>query len=99
MSKAGRRLLTSGAVTLALAASGCDTTDTLLDQFEVEDGIAAKLAKTDGKRPKSVTCPEDVKQEKGETFDCDIKYRDGTKATAKVELTNDDGAYTFSVER
>jgi hypothetical protein len=84
-----RRLLTVPiAVALAALAAGCG--DTTIDHEKAED-LARKIGNSGTVKLESVSCPEDVKAEKGKDFDCDLVYSDGTKATITLHQTSDDG--------
>ena len=72
---------------IALAAcvlAGC--TDTEIDSGKAEtflrDNVPGALA---------ADCPDGVEAEQGETFECDLEYDDGRRATVTVHIRSDDG--------
>ena len=59
----------------------------MVDTASIESGIKQQV---DTKSPiTKVSCPDDVKQEKGDTFNCTIKAENG--ATGKVKVTQQGG--------
>lgn len=83
----------------AAAVAGCSTTVELLDEGPVEQSLSRQVAQTTGERPRSVTCPEDVTQAKGEEFDCEVNLADGSERKAAVTLTDDEGRFRFELKR
>lgn len=78
--------------TIALASScGEDT----IDADQVEQGIEQDLS-TATTKIESVSCPDDVKKEKGATFECSAKLRGGGKADVQVKQTTAAGNYQYS---
>ena len=75
------------AVALAVAAglAGCGTQK--LDVADAETTIGKRLTR-EAKAKVTVTCPDDVKIKKGDTFNCTAKT---TKDTATVKVTQLDG--------
>ncbi len=65
-----------------------------LDMAKGKEFISSKLEANIGQKPISVTCPEDVKIEKGGTVECTAGFG---PATAKVTLTQDDDQGTVSM--
>jgi hypothetical protein len=71
---------------LVVAIAGCG--EVKIDSGKAEDLVRKVAAKG---QLKTVTCPEDVKAEKGATFDCDLVLADGTKATLTIHQEDDQG--------
>jgi uncharacterized protein DUF4333 len=89
-------LVLASAVALSLGACG----ERKLDVRDAAKKISAKLEEQTGQRPRSVRCPdEDVKAKKGETFRCTVTGRDGSRFGLVATLTDDDGRFTFRVDR
>ncbi len=93
------------AVVLALAAAavgvaGCEasvSTGKTLNTGEAESQIAAGLSKQLG-GDVTVSCPDDVKVEKGATFDCEATAPDGgEQASVTVEQKDDQGNIRWSL--
>jgi hypothetical protein len=83
----------------ALAAAGCGngnggSENKTVDSSKVEQGIKDDLSGTSG-QVASAKCPDDVKSEKGATFNCSVKFANGS--TGKVEVTQTDTT-TFSYD-
>lgn len=45
-----------------------------------------------------VECPQDIESKTGETFFCNIYARDGSVIKTKVNLTDDQGRFTWSIQ-
>ena len=71
---------------VTLAACG----DTTLDTAKVEDEVQ-ELAEGEDIEVDKVECPEDVKAEDGDEFECDVETEDGVDFEAEVEQTSSDG--------
>ena len=88
------RLLTFGIAALGLfAVVGCG--DKTVNTSAVEDAIHQQV--TVAKSPVSkVNCPDNVKSEKGATFNCDVSLENGT--TGKVKVTQSSaGHYSYGL--
>ena len=81
------------AIALGAAALGCG--DENLDTEEVEQGIEQDLSSSTAQIA-SVSCPADVKKEKGEQFTCDAKLEGGGKAQVTVTQTDDRGNAVYA---
>ena len=66
-----------------IAASG------KIDQGKLEDEISADASAQLG-AVESVSCPDDIESDTGETFTCSIDYSDGTTGTADGTVTDGD---------
>lgn len=92
----GSKVVRQGLVAVGIAAvlllGACSSTST-----QVSDEIASQVKdQLDLATEPAVTCPDDAKAEKGETFTCDIDLDDGT---VPVKVTfEDDTKFTSSVE-
>jgi hypothetical protein len=81
----------AGVVALTLAACGGIDTGKLEDEVGSDAQNQADAAGVDA-TVTSVDCPDDIKSETGEKFDCQVSFSDGTSATASGEVTDgDDG--------
>jgi hypothetical protein len=80
------------ALAATVALTGCDKT---IEQGSAESEISDKLQGLVGEKPKSVSCPDDIKAKAGERFKCDVEYSDGTKSSVSATATNDDGNFEF----
>jgi hypothetical protein len=84
-----RRLLTVPlAASLVVLVAGCG--DTTIDQKGAEK-LARQVADSGQIRLKTVSCPSGLKAKKGASFDCDLVYADGTKATITLHQLDDTG--------
>ena len=76
-----------GAVLASAALAACGTKT--LDVAEVEATIGKRLTQ-EAKAKVSVSCPEEVKIKKGDSFDCTAKGREGA-TTVTVTQLDDNG--------
>ncbi len=58
-----------------------------IDMQKARDFISSKLEASIGQKPTSVTCPDEVKIEKGGTIECTVAFG---PATGKATMTQDD---------
>lgn len=72
----------------ALITAGCGTT---LAKSELADEISKQMAAQLDRKPKSVTCPSDLKGEVGQTTDCTFE-EDGETLSVKVTVTKVEGS-------
>ncbi|WP_286989765.1 DUF4333 domain-containing protein [Thermomonospora sp. CIF 1] len=90
-----RKLLAPALLGTALVAgltTGCtDLLDKKVTAAEVESQISDKLADQLGGRPRSVSCPADLRGEVGATLRCDLVTADGTERIVNVTVTGVDG--------
>ena len=80
---------------LALFAAACG--ESKLDTSRLESQIEKTLADRTGFQIESVTCPDDVKAEKGGTFRCTVSTGRGERAAVNVTQTNDEGGVTWKL--
>jgi hypothetical protein len=73
---------------VALLAAGCG--DTVIDDEKAEDAIQASLEESLDRKIAAVDCPSDQEVEKGATFDCSVRFGNGDRATASLEILNKD---------
>ena len=66
--------------------AGCGS-ETTIAKGKAEDFVRDQLRPA----PSGVRCPDDVKAERGKTFECDVNYADGNRGTVTVHMTDDDG--------
>jgi hypothetical protein len=84
-----RRLVTLPlAASLVVLVAGCG--DITIDQKGAE-GLAKKVGNSGQVQLKSVSCPSGLKAKKGASFDCNLVYQDGTKATITLHQLDDKG--------
>ena len=76
-------------VVIGVVLAGCG--ETTIDADKLEGEIAQGVEEQTGTRNVSVDCPDDVKAEKGGTFECEVTAPGGVKANAPVTQTDDDG--------
>jgi hypothetical protein len=82
-----RRKIAAGAIAGLFLLAGCSKTEAVEDK--VQDLVEKNVP---GATDVKVDCPNDVKAEKGEKFDCKLNYtRDGEQvsSTGHVEFTAD----------
>ena len=92
-----RRLLLLPALAAALLA-GCSIGTTTIDSDKAEKKITEGFEQqVPGSEVKSLSCPDDVEAEKGQTATCDITLADGKKGTINVRVLNDDGDIRWDV--
>jgi hypothetical protein len=82
------------AVLLALAAlgfagAGCST-EKVVDKKDVQNTVSSNVEKNLGKKPDSVTCPNDLTGKVGATLDCQAKLG-GASFTVSLKVTSVDG--------
>jgi uncharacterized protein DUF4333 len=77
---------------LVFAAVACTKT---IDSTSLESSIKSQLA-TKGVPGATVTCPDDIKAEKGGTFTCTASAQ-GQTVTLDITQTDDQGHVTFKV--
>ena len=82
------RLLVAGPVALAsFVLAGCGTIDTDKLEDEISSGLRRDLQPFDVSAA-SVSCPDDIDAETGETFDCAVTTDGDTELTVNIEVTN-----------
>lgn len=72
----------------ALVVSGCG--GTVVDSQKAEDAITQNIEDQTNVQVESVSCPDDVDVEAGNTFECEIKLVNGKGATAELKILNED---------
>jgi hypothetical protein len=94
------RYITATSVVIgALALAACGSTEKRLDTREIEQGIKRGVERDNpGTKVVSVTCPDEVEQEKGRTFTCHVKgSKPGEEADARVTQVDDRGRVRYVV--
>ncbi|SEG65647.1 protein of unknown function [Thermomonospora echinospora] len=90
-----RKLLAPALLGTALVAGLTTGCTALLDKTvaasEVEAQIAGKLAGQLGGKPRSVSCPADLRGEVGATLQCSLVTADGTERVVNITVTSVDG--------
>jgi hypothetical protein len=71
---------------LVVLAAGCSSSESTVDAGALERDIKTELQRSN--RVSKVDCPDGVKQEKGETFECTATV-EGKPQIIDVELTSD----------
>jgi predicted small lipoprotein YifL len=77
------------ATALALAACGEKT----LNTGDAEKKIADAVEEQQGTRPERVECPDDMKAEKDESYDCKVFPASGGSVTARITMLDDAGRF------
>ena len=77
------------AATLLLA--GCGSSTKSVSQEQVETRISEQLTKQVGQKPDTISCPGDLKAEKGTTMRCKLTSG-GTSLGLTVKVTSVDGS-------
>ena len=85
--------LAAAALVAALQGCGEKVVDTDKVEALVRDGSANKQL------IRSVECPDDVKAEKGATFDCTLRIRDGSEEKVTIRQIDDDGTVRVAGNR
>jgi hypothetical protein len=86
--------LCAAAVAGALVLSACGSDDTV-DVSKAEQGVENSSLSTSTTQITSVSCPSDVKKEKGKTFTCDVKLSGGGKAEVTVTQTSNHNTFSY----
>lgn len=74
--------------------AGCSSE---IDDSKLEDGIMEQAEEAfEGYEIGEVDCPEDVKLEEGDRFDCELEIED---ATVTIEVTQEDDEGSVSIEQ
>jgi len=73
--------------TLALAGCG----ETTIDAGKGETFIRGVVTKQIGAKVRSVSCPDDIKTEKGGRFTCQVTGTDGSEGGVNVRQSDDEG--------
>ena len=80
--------LACGAVLIA----GCSSGTVTVDRHKLEKEISDDLTKVVGQRPKSITCPSDLKGVVGTKMRCQLEASDGSKIGLTVTVTSVKGS-------
>ena len=88
MSLVGRLGAVAALGLLLTLAAGCG--ETVIDSAKTEGAIEENLEKSVGQKVASVDCPSGVKVEKGNTFECSVKLKNGKTETATLKVLNSD---------
>lgn len=78
-------------VLLLVPTAGCGLGDKSLARSKVQSEVSAKLAAQVGQKPKSVTCPGDLKAKTGRSMTCRLVAADGTSHDVAVKVTSVSG--------
>ncbi len=89
------RLLVPLIAATALAAGGCG--DKKLDTGKLEGKIKDGIQKQAGVKIRAISCPDDVKVKKGDTFNCRATTTSGQTANVKVTQQDDEGNVNYQV--
>jgi Domain of unknown function (DUF4333) len=84
-----RRAFAAAIIVAALLVSACGEDE--LSTEPIEKDIQGGLVRQTRVRIDSVTCPDKVKPERGNTFTCTAVYAGGEKARVRVTQRTDDG--------
>jgi hypothetical protein len=80
---------------LAVLLGGCSKT---LDTGRLEDTLRDQIQTQLDLTGLTVDCPDGVKAEAGETFECTATTGEGGTITIEVTQTDDEGRVTYSLE-
>jgi hypothetical protein len=80
-------------VPVALVLGGCDKT---IDTDDLQKTIQESVQSTSDVKVKSVSCPDDIKAEKGKKFDCTVTPTSGSPVKITVTLIDNDGKFTYA---
>jgi Domain of unknown function (DUF4333) len=80
---------------LVLVTAGCG--DSTLDTSRLEDQVKKTLADRTGFPIKSVSCPSDVKAEKGARFACTVTTDRNERVQVNVIQNDDKGGVTWKL--
>jgi hypothetical protein len=83
------------AVLCATALAACG--EAQIDSGKAEAAINRGLTRQTGIAIRSVSCPDDVKVERGGRFRCEAVARNGDRAQVLVTQRDDDGTVTWRV--
>jgi hypothetical protein len=83
---------------LSLGAAACGG-DSNLDTAALESQMKETIGDRTGIPIESVTCPDDVKPEKGDTFRCTATTERGERVLLNVTQEDDEGAVRWRVLR
>ena len=74
----------------AVLITGCSfsTGSGAVSRHKVEKEVSDELTKTVGQRPKSITCPGDLKAVEGTKMRCKLEATDGTKIGLTLTVTS-----------
>jgi Domain of unknown function (DUF4333) len=90
-----RPLLVVSVLVAGLAMTGCTKKiDTSKAERSIKAGLESKAR--NGVTIASVTCPSDVKAQKGNNFACTVTASNGKTAKVTVVQTDDNGNVTYS---
>jgi len=90
------RKVAAGAVLLLLVPlAGC--AEKTINSEDLEQKLKTELGRDAGVQPRSVSCPDDIKAEKGKKFNCTLVAPNGDELIVNVTLTNDKGGFQASV--
>lgn len=77
----------------ALVACGEET----INASQLEQQIKSDLGAQGEIEVESVRCPDDVRAQKGRSFECELTEQDGTTSPVLVDQTDSQGNVTFQV--
>ncbi len=103
MTSSPTRLLTiAAALALALALGGCEFEFSVggssIDSEQAAEEISGGLEDAYGEPPRSLTCPEDVEANEGETFTCEGESPEGRPFEIEVTMTDDEGGIRYPTQ-
>jgi hypothetical protein len=90
-----RHFLAAAALLVLVPLAGCG--ERKINSGDLEAKLKTELGKDAGVQPKSVTCPDDIKVEKGRKFNCTLVAPNGDEVTVNVTLTDDKGGFSAVV--
>jgi hypothetical protein len=90
-----RQIATGAMLFLLVPLAGCG--EKKINSEDLEQKLKTELGKDAGVEPKSVSCPDDIKAEKGKKFNCTLVAPNGDELIVNVTLTNDKGGFQATV--
>jgi hypothetical protein len=91
MKPLSRKCFSTSTLTLAVGLSLLTACTPKLDIDKLEGLVKQEFAEKTGIAVKTVTCPEDIKIEADQSFDCNIEAEEGKQLKAKVTQKDDKG--------
>lgn len=82
------RALLALVLALAFPLAGCGAT--VIDDEKSEDTLRVSLEESFERQISAVDCPSDQEVEPGAIFKCSVRFADGERATAVLEIRNED---------
>ena len=92
---ANRIAAAAAALAAALAVSACG--EKTLNTDDAEKQIADGVEEKQGYKPTKVECPDDMKAEKDERYECTITAPGGDEVKTTLVMLDDEGRFRYDV--